>query len=169
MGEIVNRLASLAHTTDAAIIFTHHLTKNTSEDPFDAIRGAGAIRGAYDVGFVLQRKQKEREALLCVESRDIEVEDMTISFDGATGWSHEGDGTRIESIRAGRKVVAALANLGDRQTAEAIGQYLSITPQAAGQQLRLAERDKLVRREPDTTARGKKPDLWSLVEPRARA
>lgn len=164
MGGVLNELAQLAHETETTIVVTHHTTKTQTEDPFDSVRGAGAIRGAYDLGLLIQRKQKEREALLCVESRDIEAADMTISFEGATGWSYEGDASKIDHIRAGRKVVKALQQLGDRKTVEEIAESMGIARQSAGDQLRAAELQGLVTRESaPTEGKARKPkDLWSL-------
>jgi hypothetical protein len=52
----------------AAIVMAHHVTKKSSEeiarDPFVTIRGGGALRGYYDAGIVLFRKNEighERE------------------------------------------------------------------------------------------------------------
>lgn len=52
----------------AAIVMAHHVTKKSSEeiakDPFVTIRGGGALRGYYDAGLVLFRKNEighERE------------------------------------------------------------------------------------------------------------
>lgn len=165
MGGVLNELAQLAHETETTIVVTHHTTKTQTEDPFDSVRGAGAIRGAYDLGLLIQRKQKEREALLCVESRDIEAEDMTISFEGATGWSYEGDASKLDDIRAGKKVVKALQQLGDQKTVEEIAQALNVTREAAGQQLRAAElQGKVVRESAPTEGKARKPkDLWSLA------
>lgn len=164
MGGIVQRLADIAHQTSRAIIVSHHTRKGDSEDPFELIRGAGAIRAAYDLGIVIQRKQGEAEAVLKVESRDIEAEDATIRFEGATGWSYEGEGARIEDIRAGRKVVAALLELGEDKTVEEIAGHMGVTASAAGQQLRGAEREGKVARRSSPDSGGKKPrDLWRLI------
>ena len=167
MGEIMQNLANFAHTSQKTIIVTHHTRKGESEDAFDLIRGAGAIRGAYDVGIVIQRKQNETEAVLRVESRDVEADDMTIKFEGATGWSYEGDGARINDIRAGRRVVAALREMGDEQKLDDIAAHMEITKQAAHKQLIGAEREKLVARRSQPAASGKtKPhDVWRLVTP----
>ena len=124
---------------------------------FELIRGAGAIRAAYDLGILLQRKTGESEATLKIESRDIEAEDMTIRFEGATGWSYEGNGARIEDIRAGRRVFAALREMGDDKTVEEIAENLKVSANAAGQQLRAAEKDGKVARQPSSDSGGRKP------------
>jgi RecA-family ATPase len=163
MGAIVQSLADYAHTECKTILISHHTRKGDAEDAFDLIRGAGAIRGAYDVGVVIQRKPKEAEAILRVESRDVEADDMTIKFEGVTGWSYEGDGAKIDDIRAGKRVVTALQELGDDQTKKEIAQHLGISESGAHQQLLGAEREGLVIRRKDSTAKGRKAaDLWSL-------
>jgi RecA-family ATPase len=166
MGHVVQSLANLAHRNETAIVISHHVRKGEAEDPFDLIRGAGAIRGAYDTGIVIQRKPKEAEAVLHIEARDIEADDMTIRFDGATGWSYEGDGQRIVDIRAGRAVLRALHDLGDDQPTEAVAEKLGISKEAARKQLTSALGQRLVARRDEQAERGKKPrDLWSLVCP----
>lgn len=164
MGLLAQSLADFAHDTQKTIIVAHHTRKGDSDDPFELIRGAGAIRAAYDTGLLLQRKGKEPEAVLRVESRDVQVEDMTIKFDSTTGWTYEGDDTRIDEIRAGRKAVKALREMGDGQTTEAIAQHLGISRQAANQQLINAERDGVVRRNSEPVEGLRKPkDLWCLT------
>lgn len=165
MAEIINRLQRFARDSDKAAILNHHLTKGKTEDPFDAVRGGGAIRAAYDVGLVLERKGKEREAVLRTETRDIPLEDMTIMFDGSTGWSYQGDAAVYEGITAGRKVVTALSELHDRKSTDEIAKHLGISYQAALGQLTRAEARKLVSRESRKVEGKDKPiDLWSLVE-----
>lgn len=163
MGAILYRIADFAHSNNVAIILTHHTTKSSTDDPFNSIRGAGAIRGAYDVGIVLQRDTKEKEAVLHVESRDIEIEGMTITFDKSSGWSYSGDGEQLEKLRNGRKVIAALKEMGGWQTLKDIASHMGITEQAVGQQLRAAlEKGYIKRKDGDPAKNGKKIDLWSL-------
>ena len=166
MGAILQALADFAHETEKVVIVVHHLTKASYEDAFDGIRGAGSIRQAYDVGVVMQRKKGEKEAKLVVESRDAEINDMTISFEGgSTGWKYEGDGERLETIRAGKAVVKALSELGGEAAVAELATHLKITPQAIGQQLNAAEREGLVTRrdDPDDAGKKKKPrSLWAI-------
>ena len=54
MHRLLERFDTLEDHFDCAIIALHHTGKNTMHaDPFDAIRGASAIRGWYDTGIVL--------------------------------------------------------------------------------------------------------------------
>lgn len=164
MGLLAQALADIAHETQKTVIVAHHTRKGGSDDPFELIRGAGAIRAAYDIGLLVERKGKEPEAVLRVESRDVQVEDMTIRFESSAGWTYEGDDRRIEQIRAGRRAVKAIMELGDGQTTEAIAQHLKISKQAARQQLENAERDGVVRRQAEPAEGARKPcDLWYLA------
>jgi archaellum biogenesis ATPase FlaH len=167
MGAILYRIAEFAHNSGVTIILTHHTTKAAADDPFNTIRGAGAIRGAYDVGLVLQREKDEKEAQLHIESRDIDTDGMTIKFDKAQGWIYEGDSNALEKIRAGRKAIQALremGEMGEKFTTEEIATHLSISPQAARKQLLSAHEKGYLKRgtgEPKK-AGGKRPDVWSL-------
>ena len=161
MGAIVQALADIAHQTQTAILTVHHTRKGGSDDPFDTVRGAGAIRAAYDVGLLFERKVGEAEALLRVESRDVQADDMTLRWD-ASGWSYEGDGGRIEELRAGRRALQALRELGDGQTTDDVAKHLNVARSSALRQLQNLEREGRVRRETEMT--GTKPrDVWYLA------
>ena len=163
MGAILYRIADFAHSNNVAIVLTHHTTKSSTDDPFNSIRGAGAIRGAYDVGIVLQRDTKEKEAVLHVESRDIEIEGMTITFDKSSGWTYSGDGEQLEKLRSGRKVIAALKELGGWQTTEDIAKHMGIAVSSAREQLKTAnEKGHLQRKDGEKPKGGGRiPDVWS--------
>src|SRR5690606_13611128 len=102
MGVIVNELARMAHDYNKTILLVHHMGKGSAENIFDLLRGASALRGAYDVGLLLERKQNEKEAVLHLESRDVDTLTMTIRQAGqGAGWESLGDGSEIANIRAG--------------------------------------------------------------------
>jgi len=90
---------------------------------------AGAIRVAYDIGLLPERKPKELAGALHLESRDIQVDDITVYFDSSDGWIYKGSNLRIEEIRVGRQVVKMLAELGNKQTTACIVEHLDITRQ----------------------------------------
>jgi len=164
MAAILNPLANFAHDKNVAVLVNHHTTKGATEDVFNSFRGASSIRGAYDLGAILERKNKELEATLKFESRDAEIDDMTIVFEPATGWRYEGDITRIEEINAGRKVVKALTEIGEgKYTCDEIAKHMGITYQSAHNQLRAALRDgHIIRTEGAKNPKGKAIDTWSL-------
>jgi hypothetical protein len=165
MAAIVYKLASISHEHGPAIVAIHHTGKGQSDDPFNLLRGASAIRGGYDLGLVLERKQGEREALLHVESRDFESSSMTIQqAEGGAGWGVLGDGLKLSEIRAGRKAAQAMSDHGDPLTAQELAKLLRITHQAAHKQLLNLERDGYASRVSETREGSDKPaDVWSLL------
>lgn len=167
MGTIINEVAAIAHNSTCAILLVHHAGKGfNEEDHFTLMRGASAIRAAYDVGMLLVRKPGEREALLRIESRDAEVEGMTIrQTNGNAGWELVGDLSALKFIRSGRKVVEALIELGDWQKVETLADYLKISKQSITAQLHRAENDRLVRRRQLPSDKPGRPTyVWALYD-----
>lgn len=146
MGAIVNGLASVAHDTDTAIVLVHHTGKQLSDDPFALLRGASAIRGAYDLGLILARKQAEREAVLHIEARDFDGSSLTLqqAHDGA-GWACMGDGNAIDDIRKGRVAVDMLTEHGDGLTADELAELTGKSVQAIRSSMATGEKHFRVR------------------------
>jgi len=166
MGAIANQLATIAHAADCAIVLVHHTGKGLSDDVFNLMRGASALRGAYDVGLLLDRKQGEREAVLHIEARDFEAEGLTLRQRPAgDGWELVGAAKERERIRAGRRVIDALADFEDGATAEELAEVLNITKGNAHKQLQRAERDGYVRVIRQNHVLGRKPTMvWGLAQ-----
>lgn len=143
MGAIVNQLADIAHRNDTTIILVHHTGKGMAESIFDTLRGASAIRGAYDVGLVLERKQEESEAILHGESRDIDLKPITIrQAANGTGWDYVGNSAAINKIRKGRKVVRAMLEndpKNDGLKVDELVELLEVSTNAVRKQLRGGE------------------------------
>ena len=167
MARILNELARIAHDTDTAILLTHHTGKGMSDDPFNTLRGASSIRGGYDVGLVLERKQGEKEAILHAESRDVDVESMTLqqAANGA-GWHYIGDAREIKKIRAGKATYEALLEndpTGEGLTANQLAKIRDVSLQAIYPQLvKLEEAEHVLRIEKESTQNGKVADLWVI-------
>jgi hypothetical protein len=168
MGRLINDLAYLAHKSDKAILIVHHTGKAVNpDDIFATLRGASAIRAAYDVGLILERKPGEREAILHAESRDLEIRNMTLrQAERGLGWEYVGDANELEKIRAGRKVLEAMlehdAN-GDGLTVKDIAEIRKVSEVTIGRQLaRLADDGYVSRDEQPSTQMGKRPDIWRV-------
>lgn len=146
MSAILAPLADIAHETETTFLVIHHVNKVATEDPFSAIRGTGAIRGAYDQGIVLLRERREgeaeTEALLCFESKDFDTPDQTIRWHAPTlTWQHAGDAGQRERTRSNKAVSEALRNLWretgeDTFDTETVAKALGIAKQNAGAKLR---------------------------------
>jgi len=142
MAAICNDLADMAHDSGAAILIVHHTSKQLVENPFDALRGASAIRDAYDAGMMLVRKHGEKEATLHAEARDFDMQDVTIKqVDGGAGWEYVGDAATGVAIRAGRVGVADLKTAGDGSTVADIAAATGKTESATRSGLKTAEKN----------------------------
>ncbi|MEM7334752.1 MAG: AAA family ATPase, partial [Chloroflexota bacterium] len=169
MGAILNELARIAHTTDTTILIVHHTNKSFNEDIFSTFRGASSIRGAYDVGFALERKQGEKEAKLYVESRDFESTNMTLrQINNGTGWEFVGAGEIIDRIRKGKRTLEALKDMNvnnDGVTAEMLASYRDVTVQSIHNDLdSLIEHGYVKRIERGSSRNGRIPNLFKLIE-----
>jgi hypothetical protein len=168
MGAIFNELARIAHHSDTAVLVVHHTGKAARDDVFNTLRGASAIRGGYDVGLLLERKPGEREAILYAESRDVDVENMTLQQvpDGA-GWECIGNALEIEKIRAGRKTLQALIDLDPDDnglTVKEIAEHRKVSEATTYKQLeKLEAGGYAIKEEQSSTGDGKQPDIWHVA------
>jgi hypothetical protein len=165
MGTVMREIARIAHVSRCAILLVHHTNKGFNDDVFNSSRGASAMRGAYDVGLVLERSNAEREAVLHVEARDFSADNVALRYVGtAEGWTALGGAAEVKRVRAGRKVIAALEELGEA-TVEELTEYLQLSRTAVFRQLQRVERDGLVTRTLTHGGGGGAPwDVWSLPD-----
>lgn len=165
MGSLVQSLANIAHGSGTTIIFSHHVRKTTGDDPFDTIRGAVAIRAAYDVGLILERRKGSATAVLRVESRDLTSGDFTLSFSEERQWeplvSANQDNARLTVLPPG---LATLLREMGKVTTEEAARAMGMTAVAVRRHLIKAEEVGVVVRE-FSAPNGKKPHiLWRLRE-----
>jgi KaiC/GvpD/RAD55 family RecA-like ATPase len=145
MAAICNDLADMAHDSGAAILIVHHTSKQLVENPFDALRGASAIRDAYDLGMMLVRKHGEKEATLYAESRDFDMQDVTIrQVEGGAGWEYVGDAAAGIAIKAGRVGRDIVMLHGEGFTADELAALTSKTTQAVRASMKTAIKHDLV-------------------------
>jgi predicted ArsR family transcriptional regulator len=86
------------------------------------------------------------------------------SHDNA-GWEVVGDISVLTHIRAGRRVVEALLEMGDWRTVEEIADHLKISKQSVHGQLQRAEKDRLVKRKVLPTDKPGRPTMiWALYD-----
>jgi hypothetical protein len=164
MAAIVNELARIAHQKETAILLVHHTGKGSSENVFDLLRGASALRGAYDVGMLLDRKQDEKEAVLHMESRDVDLSNLTIrQAEGGAGWDVLGNGLEIKKIRVGRAMVELISEHGEGLTAAELAEASGRAASSLYTQLATAEKHGVVYQAKRDQAGSKKPvSVWFL-------
>lgn len=161
MGAICNALADMAHDSGATILIVHHTSKGAAET-FGNIRGASAIRNAYDVGMMLDRRHGEKQATLHVESRDFDAADMSITqADNGAGWEYVGPVAEVAAMAAGRVGVNDLMTAGDGSTTAEIAAATGKSIQSVRGSMNTAANSFLVVNRPDKTQKGKKAvDRW---------
>lgn len=145
MAAICNDLADMAHDSGTGILIVHHTSKQLVENPFDALRGASAIRDSYDAGMMLVRKHGAKEATIYTEARDFDAEDMTIKqAENGAGWEYLGDVTLGHSIAAGRVGLNDLKTAGDGSTAAEVAEATGKSEQAVRAAMKTAEKHNYV-------------------------
>lgn len=86
----ITSLKAIADTRSISILVIHHLNKlNDTDDPHDMISGTTAMTGAPDTILILKRERglSSDEAILFVEGRDVERQEIEMKFDEQiTSW-----------------------------------------------------------------------------------
>jgi hypothetical protein len=130
MTELVGGLQEYAVSHDMAILVIDHHRKPAgfAGDPVDDIVGSTAKSAVADAVLGLFKEQGKRGATLRVTGRDVEWQDLALSWDVTTCcWQY--DGTTEEVAMQGNrgKVVDALGEHGDSMTLTAIASATGIT------------------------------------------
>ena len=79
----ISGLKALADRYGVAILVIHHLRKQDSADPVDAISGTLGLAGAADAILVLGRERGKHDASLFVTGRDLDESNLTLRWDDA--------------------------------------------------------------------------------------
>jgi hypothetical protein len=180
MGAINQTLANIAHSTDTTIGVVHHTRKAKGDDVFNSLRGASAIRGAYDMGFVLIREQGQPEATLYGEGRDVDFSPMTIrQCTNGIGWEYVGIETPVHTFKYAEDTIQAMLENdpeNEGMTAEMIAEIRRISVGGARQALKEAhKRGYVIRKnapfqpqlpieDGDEKKSTKRPYLWFVAE-----
>lgn len=113
-----SELKALADRYACSTLPLHHCKKAAADDVVDEISGTLGLAGAADGLLVLSRARGENEANLFITGRDIQDEDMALTFDPQRfTWTCEGPaGVRTES-----KLKAALVAYFKANTGQSLG------------------------------------------------
>ena len=132
---------ALADKHRVAILLVHHLRKTRASDPIEEVSGSTGLTGAADGVLVLRRERGQADAFLCVTGRDIDEQELALSFDTPTAqWKYLGaaDDYRLsaerEEIR--RALLKAARPLSPKEVAEAIGKKDNAVKQLLWKMLR---------------------------------
>lgn len=112
--EAVAPLSTMAQSFGVAILLVHHVRKAESlDDPFDLISGSTGLTGAADGMLVLQKKRGTNEGTLHVTGRDVDEQELTLSWDqDRAEWSVLGDAATVQMSRERQEIVDLLVKVG---------------------------------------------------------
>lgn len=101
---IMTPLKKIAEDNNVAILVIHHLRKMGAPDVMDTISGTTGLTGATDCNMVLDRERGKSEATLHITGRDIEEQELTLSFTSETAqWTLLQEGTGNGSRRMSKE------------------------------------------------------------------
>lgn len=83
-GILGSMLQALGQKHHLAVVAIHHTRKAKASDAVDTVLGSTGLTGAADSITILTRKRGSREALLVVTGRDLDEQEIPLSFDEDT-------------------------------------------------------------------------------------
>lgn len=108
----ISSFKKLADEFTVPIVLLHHLRKESSIDPLEAVSGTAGLTGSADSILVLKREPNDPHGLLYVRGRDVIEAEFAIQFDGDTGkWLRLGAGEDFRKSEQRRAVICALADI----------------------------------------------------------
>jgi hypothetical protein len=106
-------LAQLAAKYKIAIFVLHHCRKLDGQDPLDSVSGTLGLTGSADTIMVLRRERGQHDAALFVTGRDVDEQEIALSFDKNTfQWSVLGAADEYRVSRERSKVMDILRQSG---------------------------------------------------------
>jgi hypothetical protein len=112
MTTVVGSLQEIAITRDMAILVIDHHRKSApgaSADPVDDIVGSTGKSGAADAILGLTKEQGKRGATLRVTGRDVEEQELALTWDALTCcWQYEGTAEEVQLLGRRGQIVAIL-------------------------------------------------------------
>ena len=77
---LMAQLQALANDYHLAVVVLHHLRKSAGDDVFDEISGTLGLTGAADTSIILKRGRTERDGILYITGRDVEEQELAMTF-----------------------------------------------------------------------------------------
>ena len=109
-------LKAIADELDIAILAIHHTRKNSKDsggDWVDAVLGSQGLSGAADSTIILRRRRGTNQAELLATGRDIEEQELVLSFDAnCGGWTLEGNRREVQESQARQDILDWLKENG---------------------------------------------------------
>lgn len=107
--ELMSQLQDLASEYQIALAVVHHTRKQESSDPFDEISGSTGLTGAADTCMVFKRERHSREATLNITGRDVEEQELALTFTpGNGGWTPAGTAAERQISQSRQEILDLL-------------------------------------------------------------
>ncbi len=108
----IGQFKALADKYHCAIILIHHTRKEGASDPLDEISGSTGGPGAADTLLVLRRTRGQANAELHVTGRDVDEQELAITFDDQSGlWTLAGDAEAFRLTQERQEIIDVLHDL----------------------------------------------------------
>lgn len=122
----IAELKRLADQREISLIVVTHTRKQAADDYLHTVSGSAALTGAADAVWVFSRSRGTAEAKLSITGRDIDEQELAMSFDRDTGtWRLLGDAGEVQLSRDRQTIYdvlkAADRPLSPKEIAEEIG------------------------------------------------
>ncbi|MGD9940878.1 MAG: AAA family ATPase [Clostridia bacterium] len=143
---VAGQIKAVADRHDTAIVAVHHVRKAASEDPMETVSGTNGLNGGADCTWVLTRSRGEADAKLYATGRDIEEQNLALSFDREFAtWRVLGDAAEYTQGQERRAVLDVLP-MGAAMKTSDIATAIGKKEQATGYLLSKLEAEGLVKK-----------------------
>jgi hypothetical protein len=82
--EAITGLKMIADRHNIAIVLVHHVNKSKPADILESVSGTTGLTGAADTIMILGRERGQSDGTLFITGRDVEEQDIAMSFDSKT-------------------------------------------------------------------------------------
>ncbi len=105
----VTPLQELASQFGVGVLIVHHLRKMSADDPLDEVSGTAGLTGGVDGAWILRRERGKADASLFVTGRDVQEQELALSFDKVSGtWAVMGDAAAVRRSSEREEVLQLL-------------------------------------------------------------
>jgi len=117
--DLMSQLQAIAKQFHIALVLVHHLRKMGSSDVFDEISGSTGLTGVADTTLVLKRERNQNDGTLSVTGRQVEEQELAVTFDPATGhWSCTGKAAERAVSQGKQEILDLLREKGTLSNSE---------------------------------------------------
>lgn len=144
---VLEGLKRLADQHHLAIVVVHHLRKMAAGDPLDEISGSTGLTGGVDNVLVMRRERGKADAVLHVTGRDIDEQELALTFDGSRGqWNLAGDASEYRSSQLQQAALDVLKEAGEPLTIAQVAEAMSSKYEQAKLALWRMEQEGVIRK-----------------------